>query len=196
MEPKINKQVTDKTLLSKSVTIADYIQMEKEEDKTGIIEFIKSRFTERYITPLRCDTELKHGFCTMAICCLMIEALESFWQGWDDSRRQSKSAFCSFFNRSQNLSIFNGYIESFYEDVRCGILHQAETRMGWRIRRNGCLFAPQTKTINATLFHNEMEKCLHYYCSTLEQEDWNSETWSNLRKKMKAIISHCQSNEL
>jgi len=165
--------------------------MEKEKHKSKIIKFITSRFTERYITPLRCDPELKHGFCTMAICCLMIETLESFWRGWDNSRNQSELAFCSFFDRSHNLRAFDGYVTDFYKNVRCGILHQAETMNGWHIRRDGSLFDTQTKTINATLFHDEMEICLKYYCSTLEQADWDSTIWANFRKKMKAIISHC-----
>ncbi|MDX2272226.1 MAG: hypothetical protein NW237_09815 [Cyanobacteriota bacterium] len=187
----MGEEIPYQTLLSKNVSVADYLQMEKEKDKPKIIEFIKLRFTERYITPLRCDPKLKHGFCTMAICCLMIETLESFWQGWDNSRSRSKLAFCSFFARNQNLSAFQGYAESFYKNVRCGILHQAETMDGWHIRRDGSLFEVKTKTINATSFHNEMENCLEYYCLTLEKEDWNSETWSNFRKKMQAIISHC-----
>lgn len=68
---------------------------------------------------------------------------------------------------------------------------------GWHIRRDEDLplFDIQTKTINATLFHDEMENCLNYYCSTLEQEDWESTTWKNFRKKMKAIISNCSSKE-
>jgi len=190
----MSKKVPHDTLLSNNVTISNYLGMEKEKDKAGIIEFIRSRFTERYITPLRCDPELKHGFCTMAICCLMIETLESFWRGWDNSKK-SELAFCSFFDRNQNLSTFNGYVTDFYKNVRCGILHQAETMNGWHIRRDGSLFEAQTKTINATLFHDEMEICLNYYCSTLEQSDWDSTTWEYFREKMKAIISHCGSNK-
>lgn len=191
----MKKAISYNTLLSSAVTISNYLQMEKEKNKIEIVKFINLRFAERYITPLRCDPDLKHGFCTMAICCLMIETLESFWRGWDNSRNQSELAFCSFFDRNHNLSAFDGYVTDFYKNVRCGILHQAETLNGWHIRRDGFLFDTQTKTINATLFHNEMETCLNYYCSELEQGDWESTTWVNFRKKMKAIISHCGTNE-
>ena len=147
------------------------------------------------VTPLRGDRHLKHGFCTIAICCLMIEALESFWRGWPHSRSKSESAFCFFFDRSSNLSIFRGYASDFYKHIRCGILHQAETTNGWRVRRNGPLFDLATKTINATKFHDEMENCLQEYTDTLKALDWDSEIWKNLRKKMKAIISHCGTSE-
>lgn len=188
----MEKPKPQETYLSKKVSISTYLEMEQKKDKAGIIEFIKSRFTERYITPLRGDKEIKHGFCTMAICCLMIEALESFWQGWDNSRNQSELAFCIFFDRNINLSNFKGYVSDFYKNVRCGILHQAETSNGWRIRRDGDLFDNETKTINATLFHKEIEECLNYYCSTLGQEEWDSTNWKNFRKKMKAIIANCE----
>jgi hypothetical protein len=179
------------TLLSKKTKISDYRKMEEEKNKTEIINFIRSRFTERYITPLRCDKELKHGFCTMAICCLMIETLESFWQGLDNSSGRTERVFKSFFDRSNNLIAFSGYEKDFYENVRCGILHQAETKNGWLIYRKGSLFDPETKTINATKFHNQMEKCLDEYCLTLEYKDLDDEIWKNFRKKMDAIISNC-----
>jgi len=151
----MDKATPYNTLLSKTVTVSDYLQMEKEKSKVEIVKFIKSRFTERYITPLRCDPDLKHGFCTMAICCLMIEALESFWRGWDNSRNQSELAFCSFFDRNHNLRVFDGYVTDFYKNVRCGILHQAETMNGWHIRRDGFLVDTQTKTIMQPCFTME-----------------------------------------
>jgi hypothetical protein len=39
----------------------------------------------------------------MAICCLMMETLESFWQGLDDSTGRGRNIFESFFRRSDNL---------------------------------------------------------------------------------------------
>src|SRR5262249_3818794 len=146
------------TKLSSNITINRYREIEHEQKKDEISKFIHERFTERYITPLK--KEPKHGFCTMAISCLMIEALESFWQGWPNSDGKSKAAFCYFFDRSDDLKDFRGHVQEFYKHVRCGILHQAETTGGWRIRRNGALFDPTTKTINATEFHNRLEKCL------------------------------------
>ncbi len=70
----------------------------------------------------------------MAISCLMIGALESFWQGWADARQRSREAFRSFFQRCAGqgleLDIFTKLADDFYEGVRCGILHQAETTSG------------------------------------------------------------------
>ena len=184
----------DNILLSSSTTIARYRQLEARKDRGEIADFLKERFTERYIRPLCGAPDMKHGFCTMAISCLMIEALESFWQGWPDTTRKSKEAFSSFFQRCSEqgleLGIFSDIADDFYKGVRCGILHQAETTNGWRIRRKGALCDKHTKTINATKFHNNLEKALLTYCETLKRSDWNLEIWCNLRNKMRAIIKN------
>lgn len=188
--------MTDEILLSSSVTVTKYRQFETDKNQEMIADFIIERFTERYITPIRGDRHRKHGFCTMAICCLMIETLESFWRGWPDTRSiKGEFAFCSFFDRSSNLSVFRGYANDFYKNIRCGILHQAETTNGWRVRRDGLLLDPSTKTINATKFHDEMENCLLEYANILKVSDWNSEIWKNFLKKMNSIISNCGASE-
>ena len=192
--------MVEDTFLSSSVTVADYCRLEEAENRKRISSFIMERFTERYVRPLRVDPRKKHGFCTMAICCLLIEVLESFWQGWADTRRRSREAFRSFFQRCEDqgleLGVFSKLADDFYEGIRCGILHQAETANGWRIRRKGPLFDPETKTINATKFHKELEKALKVYCDKLECSDWNSQLWKNLRKKMRAVIENCRPREL
>jgi len=183
-------------LLSSSMTIAKYRQLEAKKDRAAIADFLQERFTERYIRPLRGNPDMKHGFCTMAISCLMIEALESFWKGWADTRQKSQDAFCFFFQRCEDkgleLGIFSRLADDFYKGVRCSMLHQAETTKGWRIHRKGPLYDRDTKTINATKFHEELEKALWLYCDTLKQSDWDSEVWQNLRTRMKSLISHCK----
>jgi len=188
------------TYLSKSTTIEDYAHLEKDRNRVAIAKFIRERFLERYFQPLQIDDGRKHGFCTMAICCLLIEALESFWSGWSDTKKLSRDAFESFFCRCQKLKPPLGalyqYSDAFYENVRCGILHQAETRNGWRIRRIGKVFDESEKIINATEFLNELSRILLAYCTRLEAAEWNDELWRNFRKKMKAIIKNCKSADI
>ncbi len=186
----------ENVLLSSSVTITKYRQLEEKKDRAAIADFLKERFTERYVRPLDGDPDMKHGFCTMAISCLMIEALEFFRQGWCDTRNRSREAFCLFFQRcleeELELGVFARLVDDFYKGVRCGILHQAETTRGWRILRKGPLCNPGTKTINATKFHSELEKALQLYCDTLKRSDWDSVVWQNLRRKMEAVIENCK----
>ena len=183
---------TEDTELAKKITIAMYREYERNQDRAAIAKMIKQRFTERYITPLRGDPNRKNGFSLMAISCLMIEALQSFYEGWEDSRGKSQQAFEEFFKANPEFAIFMPQALSFYRGVRCGILHQAETTQGWRIRRKGPLFEPTTRIINATLFHNTLEGSLARYCDRLETEDWESELWQRCRTKLNAICKNCE----
>jgi hypothetical protein len=191
--------MADDTILCQTgnITVVRYRSMIRQRQKGVLVKFIHDRFSERYITPLRAipksPKNLRNGFCTMAICCLMVEALESFWEGLATTRAPgaSRAAFVSFFNRSDNLRPFRPYADEFYTHVRCGILHQAETTGAWKIRRDGPLFLPKTLTINATRFHDELHKCLVTYCSALERERFDGPLWTAFNNKMKAICRNC-----
>lgn len=178
--------------LSSTVKISEYKSFVEEQESQKIIDFVRQRFTERYIDPMRVEREKKNGFTIMAVSCLMIESLESFYQGWSDSNRKSQLAFCSFFDRNKNFAFIQGHSEAFYKCVRCGILHQGETTKGWHIRRKGPVFTEKTKTINAKRFHDEIEVALNNYCAFLENSDWNSDIWKNLRNKMKVVCKNCE----
>lgn len=165
--------------------------MEKSRDQKEIANFIRERFDERYIKPMRVKKSQKNGFTIMAVSCLMIETLESFFQGWVNTRNKSQLAFCNFFDRNTDFDFIRGYSQEFYKHVRCGILHQAETTGGWHIRRDGDIFDKETKTINSKKFHDRIENVLIQYCKDLEVKDWNSDLLKNFRKKMKSICDNC-----
>lgn len=173
--------------LATGVTVSKYRELEKAENQVEIARFIKKRFTERYINSLTVDCKLKSGFTIMAVACLMIEALESYYQGWENTEGKSKKAFCSFFERWSSFQDFRPNSAGFYENIRCGILHQAEVTGGWRIWRKGPLIDDKQKTINATEFLDKLQLVIDQYCKQLETEQWNSEIWQAFRKKMEAV---------
>lgn len=180
------------TKLSSSVDIQKLSQLIKDENRNQIAEFINERFYERYINPIKSlNPNEKHGFSIMAVSCLMIESLESFKLGYIDTKKKSKETFIKFLSTEPEFRDFIGYEESFYLNVRCGILHQSETTNGWKIRRKGQLFDSKTMTINATSFLNKLEKTLNKYTFDLKIKDWNSKIWGNLIKKLNSIINNC-----
>lgn len=171
---------------------SDVENMIKKNDQTGLSDFIKVRFNERYIRPLEgTDKHEKHGFCIMAISCLMIEALQSFRRGWKKTTGLGELAFCSFFQDNDYFREFSSYGCGFYRNVRCGILHQAETTGGWTIRRKGRLFDSHNKRINATEFHKRLQAYLDDYCIKLQQANQNDYLWENCKKKLWAICKNC-----
>lgn len=181
--------------LSNNVTIKKYLELEVEKDKESIADFIKERFAERYINPVK-KGPYKSGFAIMALSCLMIESLESFHKGWKNTDGKSKQAFRSFFEyaykKELKLGVFHNIADNFYKNIRCGLLHQAETINGWRILRKGKLLNEESKTINANEFLNGVEEFLNFYYEKLKQSDWDDDIWKNLRKKMNAIIENCK----
>lgn len=181
--------------LTSKHTIEDYKDMVKRTAKDEVVEFIRLRFTERYLEPSRPTCSCGSGFTTVAVCCLLVEALESFYSGWPDSTNRSALAFCQFFQRFPRFSPIYGHAPAFYKHIRCGILHQAETTGGWLIRQTGTMFDPQqaVKTLDPDLFHQALTDCLNDYCSTLTGADWHhSEVWQNLRDKMRDVCDNCK----
>jgi hypothetical protein len=181
------------TMLSSGVSLTKYENMVANGDVPGIADFVEQRFTERYIAPMRVDPKKKNGFTIMAISCLLIEAIESFYQGWPDSNGKSSLAFCNFFDRNEGFAFMRGQGQSFYKNVRCGILHQGETTGGWHVRRSGPIFDKKTKTINAKVFHDEIARVLKIYCDELRRSDWSAPIWRALRKKMRSVCKNCES---
>ncbi len=181
------------TELAPDYKVRDY---ERDRDsqppnRAGIADAMRARFTDRYIAPVK--SAPRHGFTMMAVSCLMIEALESFRQGWPTSEKQSKAAFCFFFDASDPLKDFRGHAQAFYSHVRCGILHQAETTGGWRIRRDSSpLFDPATLTVNADRFLEALEQVLGDFCDGLKTAAWEGAEWKKVRDKMNAIVRHCK----
>ena len=124
-----------KIKLASKFTIEDYEQLENDVNKEGIANFVFNRLSERYLIPLeKVPLKFKNGFSIMANACLLIETYESFIQGWQDTKAP-RLPFNSFFKREEGFKDFKYEARNFYKDVRCGILHQGETKGGWKITR-------------------------------------------------------------
>lgn len=179
------------------VTIRGYKELVKKMDKLQISIIIYHRFYDRYIKPFEYPSKnykkfYKNGFAMMASGCLLIETLESFYNGWEITEGNGDKTFKSFFQRTQSLKVFGNI--PFYRHIRCGILHQAETTGGYTISRIGPLFDNKKRVINSDKFLEELKKCLDNYKQKLETSKWDSEIWDNLRRKMRSIIRNCEKN--
>ena len=124
----------------------------------------------------------------MTVACLVVETLESFYQGRPDTRRLSAQMFRDFFDRDTPLKVFKGNGNWFFQDIRCGLLHQGEARSGWRILRRGPLIDKNAKTINATLFVRELRKAVAAYANQIVVDDV---IWNQFKKKMNAVLKNC-----
>jgi hypothetical protein len=193
-----------------TMTVRKYEKLiQSEANKSQIAEFIYQRLYSRYLKPFQFDCgkyreQYKNGFAIMANCCLLIETLQSFKEGWGDSRHHEQDAFDLFFKKDTKVKrytedaktpgIANLGVE-FYKNIRCGILHQGETKNGWKIRRDSDdVFDFARRVINADLFSKTLKNSLETYHDELVAAEWDSELWDNFRVKMRKIIKNCIKN--
>ena len=182
----------DDFLLTSNITVRQlrkWIKKVDDKSKEKIIDLIHHRFTNRYTKHIR---NIDSGFLKMAIACLTIETLESFKQGRKNTKGVGEKMFKDFFETEQDLFPgFKDIYKEFYADIRCGILHQAETTNAWRILRRDLLLDTKNKTINATKFVAALEKSISGYVDVLKIESLDSKLWKNAILKLEDICDNC-----
>lgn len=163
--------------------------------KKRLLFVIFHRLNNRYIRPLsQIPSPRRSGFLTMAAACLLIEALQAFRDGNEYTLRGTHvGTFRNFFSENKAFSQLVPDSKKFYKNIRCGILHQAETYGNWRITRKKeePLFDAKRKAINADIFIRELSFSLRSYCRDLSKADWNDPLWKAARFKLRKICEHC-----
>ena len=183
----------NKYKLTGSVTVGQllsWMDEKSESSKMEIIKLIEHRFKNRYLKHIK---SVDSGFLIMAVSCFVIETLQSFQKGEPDTSRIGKRMFKNFFNNnSGHFSGFSEISDEFYKDIRCGILHQAETTNAWRVLRSGKLIDMREFSINADLFLKALDKSIDEYLNELSTSDFNSKIWKNAFVKLSDICENCK----
>lgn len=117
-------------------------------------DFFKERLDSRYFEPIRAlegmGKDTGEGFAIVTLHCSLIEFLASTLEGKTYRCRRNGDPPLGEFEYSNSREMFvqflrsrhpfgkmfaeNGAAEDFYASVRCGLLHEARTKGGWRIR--------------------------------------------------------------
>lgn len=125
------------------------------QDWEYAFSFFNDRITTRYLNPIKkiLDMSLStgEGFAVVNLQCSLIETIESFYNGWvykypdyylrkvgpdnKQTRVNGKYIFNNFFEKRLILKHedFKKFENSFFYDVRCGLLHETQTKNGWVI---------------------------------------------------------------
>ncbi len=138
-------------------------------------DFFLKRLDLRYLGPIRVlqdnGTFQGEGFSIAAIQCSLIEFLESTVQG-TSYRYLRAGETLGPFEYSSSKAIFESFLTTripfrdeftdsvardFYEGVRCGLLHEAQTKKGWRIWASGSGIIDADRKI---LFRDNFQKGL------------------------------------
>lgn len=152
--------------------------------------YYMKRLQTRYFGPIQAlqkdRTLAGEGFSIVAIQCSLIEFLESTLQGksYRYARKgqklraheysSSSTMFVSFLiNRPPFSNLFNvKAARAFYSAVRCGLLHEASTKNGWRIRAtasNGQVADLANKILYRDDFNNALLQFVASYCNQVQQ---------------------------
>lgn len=174
-------------------TVKDWeaIDLANEEGwKKAIIIFedrIRGRFL-KIIDQIKCSTF--SGFAIMALDCLLIETLQQFYEGVEETpRRQNQEYFCRFLKQTS----FNEFFDEcrarmFYQQIRNGILHQAETKGSSRIWiREGTPLVEYADDGNGLLINRNKfhEQLVHEFENYVAQLRRNNPPDNGLRERFK-----------
>ena len=168
------------------------------QDKDALISIIKHRLSRRFIKTIDNANEKDlSSFMSMAICCLIIETLECFYLGLPDTKKRGEGSrvFKSFFDRSAiDFPGFSEKSKDFYENVRCGLLHQAETMNGWYLKRSGQILevSNNAKFINGNLFFQSTKICIEKYLNHLKDSNFDDDIWKKAFDKLKQVVDNCK----
>jgi hypothetical protein len=139
------------------------------------------------------------GFAIMSLDCLFIETLEQFYKGKiRTGQGMDEKAFFDFFQRSPKFKTFfctPAKAKVFYVQIRCGLLHQAQTKKKSTIhsKKEEMLqwVNPQKIEegikIQRKLFHIEVLNIYNSYVSKLK-ESWNLNFRMKFKRKMDYIV--------
>lgn len=178
-------------------TVRDWLAIDfnTEEGWQKAIDIFEDRIRGRYLDIVSEFEDLPYaGFAVLALDCLLIETLQQFKEGKPETP-SSKSG--EYFERFLTETSFGEFFDKarakrFYEQIRCGILHQAEVKESSRvlIRHNEPLVrdTPDGKglIINRKKFHRRLVDEFEAYVAAL-RDSKNSDLREKFKKKMDHI---------
>lgn len=147
---------------------------------------VKMRFESRFLEPVMCGERVRGGFAALALCCLAIQALDSFRHG--NAESNTAAAVRRFIRDNLEFVALRGHEYAFYLNIRNALHHQAETRNGWRIHISGPVFEPTSKVVGAQAFVDGFRSALSRYCEEIAQSNDESQVWKRFVEKMKHVL--------
>ncbi|EJF7266466.1 TPA: hypothetical protein KD853_004769 [Vibrio parahaemolyticus] len=173
-----------------------------ENDWNIAVDALKARLFERYISPvdllIEAESQVnpqdkRFGFTTLAIDFLLMETFQAFKDGEVNSKNKSQKLFKKFLQQSPTFSQYfssNNQRKRFYEQFRCGILHQAEVQSSALVWSVGDLYdrTGVKHTVNRLYVHRELKKEISEYLNKLRDPD-SVVLREAFRKKMDSIAA-------
>jgi hypothetical protein len=187
----------DALRISPRFTSGDWAKLDAKQSAHWLraAEIIKDRLQGRFLQfASDCLGRPYSGFVVLSIDCLLAETIQQFRCGVVDGKGQSEKLVKQFLENSRFQPDFDVEARKrFYKDIRCGLLHQAEAKEMWLIRRRQPTMLQKVSTghgyiLDIQHFHHAMCLSLDDYCEDLARPA-DSTLRSNLWKKMNQICA-------
>ncbi len=156
---------------------------------------LKDRLDGRFLHyASNCLRSPHSGFVVLSIDSLLLETIQQFRDGVTDGEGQSRKLVTKFLESKRFQPDFDKDARiAYYTDIRCGLLHQAEARRMWLIRRDQPeLLKPfphgEGYIIDVRRFHKCVRQSMNDYLDELRLIQ-SVALRQNLWKKMSQICS-------
>ncbi len=129
--------INDELHISEKYTKHDYFNLHlslnsSPEEWGKAVDILKDRIIGRYFTPIKeliaGNRAEKNGFAAMSLICLLIDTFMQFENGYPQSSDNNRTKYVCFLCDSLKFDDIESNL--FYFNIRCGLLHSAETKNG------------------------------------------------------------------
>jgi len=156
---------------------------------------LKDRLDGRFLRYAgNCLRSPHSGFVVLSIDSLLLETLQQFREGVTNGYRLSEKMVTRYLSGTRFQPDFDATARTaYYKDIRCGLLHQAEAKRMWLVRRNQPRMLQQTPggegyIIDVRHFHKAVRSSMHDYLRELVRPE-NDDIRVNLWTKMDHICN-------
>lgn len=191
----------DNKSISPNYRVMDWRDAMRSDDWAKMVNIFRDRLHGRFLEPIElieADSKIGEfaGFSIMALDCLLVETLNQFYQGLDETPKEHKKQFWNFFHASDHFkpSFTRKTSDIFYSHVRCGLLHQAQTKKGTLIRADqDRMISPAPGglangiIVDRVRFHGALKQEILTYSRRLESGE---EGGADLRKNFITKMQH------
>lgn len=171
------------------------LRCSQQGDWSKAAKMVKDRLVGRFLRYAgNCLRSPYSGFVVLSIDSLLLETLQQFREGVIDGRGHSKELVLAFLEGPRFQPEFDKAArDAFYVDIRCGLLHQAEAKRMWLIRRGEQQILTRSPrsggyVIDVRLFHQAVRESLNDYLRQITRPK-NEDLRRNLWTKMNHICS-------
>lgn len=154
---KHDMKIAGSLTISNWLELSNNLKCDSDDDWSLAFQYFEERIITRYINPIKSILDigdnLGEGFAVVNLQCSLIETIESFINGCNSEYNRkirktqwkkdtniifnsNKEIFKSFFDKRKPFVDYDKKIDGveFYQDVRCGLLHETQTKNNWKIK--------------------------------------------------------------